>query len=346
MVSSRALALLAVLAPLAAAGSALAQDFTVGTTGLQRDMLLTDYSPLSSNLEMLRRFASPFDARTALQDLARSGKRMAEQPVTLEEERFTVYIPTNMPPDGYGLLVFVSPSDQPGLPQGWAEALDRFGVIFVSAARSGNRQNTRTRREPLALLAAENLRRLYKVDPHHIWVGGFSGGSQVAMLLALGYPDLFHGALLDAGSDEIGSAERPLPPRQLFQQFQESSRLIYVTGADDAINLALDRSSRRSMQDWCVFALDTETTPWQGHQVIGAASLSQALEQLSMPVDPDWDRLLACRSTIEAELNTQFDRVAALLVRHQSDRAREVLSDIDRRFGGLAAPRSLEILGP
>ena len=65
-----------------------------------------------------------------------------------------------------------------------------------------------------------------------------------------------------------------------------------------------------------------------------------------MPVDPDWDRLLACRSTIEAELNTQFDRVAALLVRHQSDRAREVLSDIDRRFGGLAAPRSLEILGP
>jgi pimeloyl-ACP methyl ester carboxylesterase len=329
-----------------AASAAVAQGEPTASPGLQRDVVFTETSPLSANLELLRRFASPIAARAALRALERSGNRIAEQPVSLADERFTLYIPAWMPPDGYGLLVFVPPWDLAILPQGWRVALDRAGVIFVSAAHSGNRENTRSRREPLALLAADNVRRRYRLDPRHIFVGGFSGGSQVAMRLALGYPDLFHGALLDAGSDEIGSAEVPLPPKELFLQFQESTRLVYVTGDNDGINLALDRSSQRSMREWCVFAVEKETPPWKGHEVIGAAVLSQALDLLLAPILPDLDRLQSCRSAIDAEMSAAFDQVEALLARHQNDAAMEALIRIDRRWGGLAAPHSLDLLLP
>src|SRR5437879_3459051 len=94
------------------------------------------------------------------------------------------------------------------------------------AARSGNDASVLARREPLALLAAHNLMQRYPVDPERVYVGGFSGGARVAMRLALGYPDLFRGAILNAGSDPIGGAEIPLPPRDMFMRFQSSKRIV------------------------------------------------------------------------------------------------------------------------
>lgn len=60
----------------------------------------------------------------------------------------------NNPPHGFALLVFVPPWQDARLPPEWAKVLDRYGAIFVSAARSGNDENVLGRREPLALLAA------------------------------------------------------------------------------------------------------------------------------------------------------------------------------------------------
>ena len=56
------------------------------------------------------------------------------------------------------------------------------------------------------VLAAYNVMKRYAVDPQRVFVSGFSGGARVAMRLALAYPDLFRGALMDAGSDPIGDA--------------------------------------------------------------------------------------------------------------------------------------------
>ena len=96
------------------------------------------------------------------------------------------------------------------------------------------RPTTLTRRAPLALLAAYNLMSRYPVDAQKVYVGGFSGGARIALRLALAYPDLFHGALLNAGSDPLGMPGRPhRRSPQLLQQFQESTRLVYVTGEHD-----------------------------------------------------------------------------------------------------------------
>jgi poly(3-hydroxybutyrate) depolymerase len=113
----------------------------------------------------------------------------------------------------------------------------------------------------LALLAAQNAMAQYSVDPQQVYIGGFSGGSRVALRLALGYPDVFHGALLNAGSDPIGNADVPLPPAELFRRFQDSMRFLYVTGERDDARLIDDMHSRQSLEKWCVFDVVTETEP-------------------------------------------------------------------------------------
>src|SRR2546429_8678306 len=62
-----------------------------GGTGLLRDVVFTDYTPLSSNLEPARRLLTPFAAATLPERVAGSGQRLSEPPIELSEERFIVY---------------------------------------------------------------------------------------------------------------------------------------------------------------------------------------------------------------------------------------------------------------
>src|SRR5260370_22760343 len=185
-------------------------------------------------------------------------------------------------------MVFVPPWENAMLPRGWAAILDRRGVIFVSAANSGNEANIRDRREPLALLAAHNIMQRFHVDPERIYIGGFSGGSRVALRLALGFPDVFRGAFLNAGSDPIGDAQVPLPPPELFSRFQEMTRIVYISGKDDAVDVDKDAASTESMLEWCVFDWYAERSPWTGHEVAGAPVLLRAPRLLRKQAQPQF----------------------------------------------------------
>jgi hypothetical protein len=322
---------------------AVAADMPVGSTGLRKDVVFTDYAPLSRSMELARRLLSPLNAMRVNQELARTGQVAREQSIDLAREKFAVYVPAHAPLHGYALLVFVPPWQEATVPPRWTSALDRHGMIFVSAANSGNTADVLDRREPLALLAAYNITRRYPIDPDRIYIGGFSGGSRVAMRIALGYPDLFHAALLDAGSDPIGNAQIPLPPADLFRQFQDSTRLVYATGQHDDDHLDKDVHSRDSMQAWCVFRLDTVAMPWVGHDLADPASLNRALDALLEPAKSDPDKLAACRSRIEQELTAQLKLVEDLLANGKRDEASTLLDKIDAHYGGLAAPRSTEL---
>jgi len=131
-----------------------------------------------------------------------------------------------------------------------------------------------------------------------VYIGGFSGGARVALRLALGYPDLFHGALLNAGSDPIGTADVPLPPADLFKRFQESTRIVYLTGERDEENLAIDMGSRRSLEKWCVLDVVTRTEPRTGHQLADGFSLGRALEALLGGRQVPSEKLDACRDRL------------------------------------------------
>ena len=308
-----------------------------------RDVVFTQYGELSRNPELVRRLLSPLAVVRLERKLTQAGETLAGQPVNLANERFVVHLPSQQPTHGYGLLVFVPPWQDARLPQGWARVLDQFGVIFVSAARSGNDENTQGRREPLALLAAHNIIRQYSVDAERVYIAGFSGGSRVALRLALGYPDLFRGAILNAGSDPIGSAEVPLPPKDLFLRFQTTSHLIYVTGDLDTPHGSDDLVSMRSLRQWCVSAVENFHQPRVGHEVATAAALARSLAALTGPPPADSAQLTACRSAIETRLETELQGVASLISNGQPQAAEKRLNSVDEHFGGMAAPRSIEL---
>ena len=328
------------LAALACPPAALAADSVSSepATGLQNDVIFTQTTPLSRNAELERRLLSPLKAAQLERETP-----VSAQPLALSNERFVVYVPPVRPAGGYGVLVYIPAGKDTRLPPGWAPVLDQLGVIFVSAATSGNDENVYGRRIPLALNAATNIMRLYDADPQRVYIGGTSGGSRVAMRAALAYPDLFHGAMLNAGSDEIDNDYIPLPPRDLLYQFQASTRLVYLTGDEDNVNLNKDAASKGSMRDWCQFNLDSETLARTGHGTTDGRGLSRALKLLLTPPAPDAEKLGACRAGIEKELTAEIAQVEALKAAGKTDDARALLGKIDRRFGGLAAPRSVEL---
>ncbi|MGI9170398.1 MAG: hypothetical protein ACR2FH_09515 [Caulobacteraceae bacterium] len=333
---------LSALAVLLAAILSAARAAPPPAGALRADVVFDGVTPLSANAEIVRRLLSPLGGALIPGAVARSGKPLAEQPIDPRRERFVVYVPARAPAAGYGLLVFVPPWDEAVLPAGWAQVLDSRGVIFVAAARSGNDATPLSRREPLALIAAANLIARYHIDPTRVWVAGFSGGSRVAMRLALGYPDLFRGALLNDGSDPIGEGRVPLPPKDLFALFQARSRLVYATGAKDAGVLPEDEASMTSMGRSCVFDLVSQISARVGHQVLDSGRLARALDALDGPARPDPARLAACRARLEADLAAKFQQLDALVAAGRRREARALLTRIDQRFGGLAAPRSVE----
>lgn len=315
-------------------------------TGLQRDVVFTDYSPFSQNKELVRRLLTPLSAARIIGTAGRSELTLRAQSIDLTHEKFVMYVPSRAPPQGYSLLVFVPPWTDARVPQGWTSTLERRGIIFVSAANSGNDADILNRREPLALLAAQNVMDRYPVDSRQVYIGGFSGGSRVALRIALGYPDLFHGVLLNAGSDPIGAAEAPIPPVELFQTFQMSTRLVYLTGQQDTVNLDKDGGSQLSMRNWCVFNVDALEIPRSGHEVADAISLNRALERLRESTPPDPSKLAKCRARVEERMMAELRQVEGLVADGKVGDARKALERVDAHYGGLAAPRSLTLLQP
>ncbi len=336
--------------PAAIAAAALWAALTAGgavpaaaPVGLMSDVVFDEYSPLSSSRELLRRLVTPLAAAEVERSLAHAGDQLTAQSIGLAAERFVLYVPVHAPPAGYGVLVFISPWERTELPPGWAAALDRYGVIFVSAARSGNAADVLGRREPLALLGAYNVMRRYPVDPQRVYVGGFSGGARIAERLALAYPDLFDGALLEAGSDPIGAGPPSPPERALLERFQESTRLVYLTGERDTLHLSMDTVSRDSMHDWCVFDVAAQVTPGAAHEIAGAQAFSRALGALAAHVRADAAQLAACRRALDARLAAQLARIRSLMDAGKGAEARKLLEATDRRYGALAAPQSVAL---
>jgi hypothetical protein len=327
---------------LAAALGAALPPAGAAPTGLQPEVVFDAYTPLAASSELLRRTLTPLDYFRVQQALSRRGEALAARMVDLAAERFVLYVPPQPPPGGYALLVFVPPWHDARLPEGWSGVLDRLGMIYVSAAHSGNLENVSERREPLALLAAHNVMQRYRVDPRHVYVGGFSGGSRVALRLAVAYPDLFHGALLDAGGDPLGIPGVAIPSSELMQQLQQGSRLVYVSGERDQVQTS-ERQSRQSLRRWCVLNVVSQTTLARAHEALDSFALASALRALSAPLQPDAAALGRCRAGVEHDLDAELGKVHALLDSGQRAQAQKLLGDLDRRFGGLAAPRSIQL---
>lgn len=315
---------------------ALSPFVAAHAANLQTAVTFTDTTPLASAHEILRRAFTPITAAPVggLQGL----------PLDVSKETFSLYVPDTKPANGYGLMVFVPPWDGAAIPQGWASALDDAGIIFVAANNSGNDAPVHVRRMPLALIAAVNVMHRYQVDPSRVFVAGMSGGSRVALRLALAYPDVFVGAFLNSGSDPIGTAQIPLPPADLFQKFQTSSRIYYVTGDLDRVPYNDDRASARSLADFCVANVQMVTMWGKAHVTAEESVLSNVLDGMFKPASGS-DDMAACRAKLASDVQAQLQKAETLIATGDKPGARQLLQQIDEKYGGLAAPRSIALNG-
>lgn len=314
-------------------------------TGLHQSVTFDAYSPFSTSMELIRRTLSPLNTARIRARLARDHAALHAQSIDLARERFALYVPpAPAPAGGDALLVFVPPWDDARVPVQWIPALNRNHTIFISAAHSGNHADVLNRREPLALLAAYGVMLRYHVNPARVYVGGFSGGSRVALRLALAYPDLFRGALLDAGSDPIGTGQIPLPSADLFHEFQQSSHIEFLTGDEDLIRQAQVARADASFRNWCVFDTGTTTMLHTRHSLADAAGFTRALTALMRSGAPDMARIAACRASHRHALAVELNQAQSLVAAGQITQATNLLDRIDAHYGGLAAPRSIELL--
>lgn len=315
-----------------------------GTGGFREDdVVFVRTTPLSSNAEIARRTLPPLTYRRVQQTLAARGEHLAPQAVDVRRERFDLYVPAGAPPAaGYGLVVFIAPWPDPTRPHQWATALDHHGMIFVSAQSSGNDQPVLDRRLPLALLAYANVRARFAIDPARVYVMGFSGGSRVAEQAALAYPDVFRGAILDAGADPIdGSAHIYKPPAELFRQF-EHTRIVVITGDQDLDIEQQDDVALASFRAACV--LDVVTDSFHGgHEGLDLDSLDRVLGAVEARHPPDPAELARCNARIERDIATKLAAAAATLARGDRQAVRMQLKAIEAEYGGLAAPGLLEL---
>lgn len=296
---------------------------------------------LARNDELIGRLFSPFAAA----ELARENGPTALKafPIHPKDESYGLYVPAKKPAPGYGLLVWVSPLDGTGMPPGWAPVLESNGVIFVTAARSGNRTSPIGRRFPLALIAATNVPRHYPVDPERIWIAGFSGGSRIAERLALAYPNVFSGAILDGSSDDIGSTDVPLPPRVNFERLLDRTAIVLSSGEQDSVNVDSAWKLASSLRRHCFGRLSVEVRRREGHVMMNGRSLAKAIEFLDLMRREPLPRDRQCREKLYSKIDGELAQAEALVRRH-APRAESTIRTIDRRYGWLAAPRSLALL--
>jgi predicted esterase len=149
----------------------------------QKEVKFTQMAPYADDTNLTKHF----------------GYRIDFPAYAITNETFQVLIPgTYSTNKTWGLLVWISPSDDPMLPPDWKAELENRGLLFVSAHHSGNERHPMDRFR-LALDATCNICRQYKVDRQRIYLGGFSGGSRMASMLGVAYADIFAGTLCVCG---------------------------------------------------------------------------------------------------------------------------------------------------
>jgi len=165
---------------------------------------------------------------------------------SLADETFEIFVPGSYDDSGdWGLFVWVSPTPSGRVPTPGAEAaLEDNKLIWVGADGSGNSRLT-WNRIGLALDAAHNALRYYRIDPRRVYVGGYSGGGRIATALMLFYPEVFRGGLFVYGVDfyrrvsvpnQPGSDWRPwfpVPAEAQLERLRQSARLVLLTGERD-----------------------------------------------------------------------------------------------------------------
>jgi hypothetical protein len=241
---------------------------------------LGSFDTITKRLRMKRGLIHKFDPK--------AGYKIAD-------ESFFVHVPKNYARGkGFGLLVWISPSDAGNCGADWPATLEKHKLVHVGAHKSGNNRLI-WYRIALALDAVHNMARRYDVDPDRIYVAGHSGGGRLASTLAMFWPDVVTGGIYCCGVNHFRKIKKPgqkffwpakfvKPTGKRLGLAQRSSRHVFLNGEKDfnlvhsrAVYLDLKRNHRFQHLTFL------EMTG-RGHNAPDQAWLSKAITALDAPL--------------------------------------------------------------
>lgn len=199
-----------------------------------------------------------------------------------------MYVPENY--DGreaMGLLVWIDAGDKPVMPAGWAQVLRARRMIYIAAENSGNNRDV-GERIAMALDAAFNVARQYKIDEQRVYVSGMSGGGRCASWAAISYPDVFTGGLFICGVNFYKPLELPgkgtLPAMMgfdpaLLEKAKADHRYVLLTGDRDP-NQPSTKVVYQGFVDEKFAHVNYVQVPGMGHVIPNAKWFTEGLDKL------------------------------------------------------------------
>ncbi|HEY5970387.1 MAG TPA: PHB depolymerase family esterase [Pseudoxanthomonas sp.] len=323
-------------------GVLLSNDLAAADSPSQKIKLNT-LSPLASASELTSRLLTPVTQDRIAKFREKVNFSLKEQTIAVGEEPFELFVPEPDADGKYGLMVFVWPADDIQVPAGWWKVLRDKHMIYVASRRSSNIENIFDRRVPLALHGYEYVRSRYNVDIERVYIGGFSGGSRTAQRVAMAYPDVFRGVFLVGGSDTLGGDSGfTLPSAQLSRVLQERTRFVFSTGGDDSVNRAKDARTRKNLEALCMQGVRVVPQNGVEHWVPDGRGFSRVLNELDRPV-PENVEAAACNVNLIQSIDEELGAAARKINDGELKEAGLLLGQLDARYGGMAAPRSVEL---
>jgi hypothetical protein len=121
---------------------------------------------------------------------------------------------------------------------------------------------------------------------------------------------------------------------------------VFVTGERDQPHAYDQLASVRSLHRWCVSNVEDFIQPRLDHEAAPPEALRRVLRALLKGVVHDGAGANACERALDSELAAGLHDVESQIASGHRRVADDRLNAIDERYGGLAAPRSVELAAP
>lgn len=208
----------------------------------------------------------------------------------VSDDRVLVRLPEGHDPAApSGVVVWVSPVDDPWMPEVFGPALDELGLILVGAAGNGNQRPILDRLQ-VAIDALETVRRAHLVDDERVYATGMSGGGRCASILLGAFPEVFCGAVPIVGMNSWHVVrlddDRMIPrqmatPRRDVERVLKTRRLRGITGSEDINAFEMRERTRMCAEDGLDYRLDDYEG--MGHEMPTPERFAAALRWVDEP---------------------------------------------------------------
>jgi predicted peptidase len=137
-----------------------------------------------------------------------------------------------------GVIVFINRwGNSGGSRKSYNDLLEEKNLIWAGVLNAGD-ASPMNERMMRAVLAPVLLSKEYALDPARVYIGGFSGGSHVATILASGKPEMFKGGLFIGGTVAWDEGKEPTG-----LELMRRNRYAFLAGSNDVALTKMQRTA-------------------------------------------------------------------------------------------------------